>query len=198
MEHNTKVMNFHSQCEEDVWLFNEGYLNKPGFYLDIGSADPYVNSNTAVLDQLSWRGICVEPALSVDPDLVLAYEARPCITVPKALHVYEGTCRFNIAGEAGKISDDGNSVVECTTIERIVKDFSVYRIDLLSIDVEGSEYDIISDYMKYAHNVPLPKLIIAEYVTFGVKDMRLYYFLTGLYGYKAIHKTAFNFIYERK
>lgn len=190
-------MNFYSQCKEDVWLYNNGFLDHPGFYIDIGAADPFINSNTVILDQLNWKGLCVDPAIGGPNDLALRYDGRSCETVAKAVNTYNGYCQFNIAGEAGKITTSGKHTVECITLKRLVEDFGIEKIDLLSIDVEGMEYEILSDYWCHTFYLPKPKIIIAEYVTFGVQDMRLRNFLTKYCSYAEICRTTFNIIYHR-
>ena len=34
---------------------------RDGFYVDVGSADGTISSNTKLLDELGWKGVCIDP-----------------------------------------------------------------------------------------------------------------------------------------
>lgn len=38
-------------------------LSTAGIFVDLAANDPYENSNTAALEKLGWRGICIDPTL---------------------------------------------------------------------------------------------------------------------------------------
>ena len=185
MEHN-----FNSQCGEDKWLYLEGLLPDNGFYIDLGSANGTVNSNTKLLDNMGWNGICVEP----NPEYATTYLDRTCKLIPKAVNKIDGSVYFNYAGEAGKIAKKeqiGVKVVPGISLETLVRENKVTQIDLLSIDLEGSEYDVLKPYFKT--DLPKPKIIIAEYCTFGKQDHRLVTMLIKK-GYWLQLTTAFNYV----
>ena len=185
MEHN-----FNSQCKEDEWLYHEGILPDTGFYIDLGSAHGTINSNTKVLDDMGWSGICVEP----NPEYLPSYQDRTCKLIQKAVNKIDGSVYFDYNGEAGKITTKdklGVRVVPGISLATIVKDNNVTEIDLLSIDLEGSEYDVLKPYFKT--DLPKPKIIIAEYCTFGKQDHRLVTMLIKK-GYWLQLTTPFNYV----
>lgn len=185
MEHS-----FNSQCGEDKWLYLEGLLPDNGFYIDLGSANGTVNSNTKVLDDMGWSGICVEP----NPEYLPSYVDRTCKLIQKAVNKIDGSVYFDYAGEAGKITTKdklGVKVVPGISLATLVKENNVTQIDLLSVDLEGGEYDVLKPYFKT--DLPKPKIIIAEYSTFGKQDHRLLSMLIKR-GYWLQLTTAFNYV----
>ena len=50
----------YSQCYQDLFVLSvlEGKTN--GTYVEIGSGDPFVSNNTALLEQFGWTGISLE------------------------------------------------------------------------------------------------------------------------------------------
>lgn len=181
-------MNFNSQCGEDKYLFDNGYLSAPGFYIDLGSADGTINSNTKILDLLGWVGICVEP----NPVYLGSYKERICNLIKKAVTTYEGVVKFDFhpIGEIGCISEEGQDV-ECTTLSNIVRQNNVTQIDLLTIDLEGHEYDVLNGY--FTTDLPKPKIIITEFDTLGKQDHRALHLLIE-HGYRVIKTTYYNYI----
>ena len=51
----------YSQCGEDRFLSTIGNLPDTGFYVDIGAAHPYYDSNTFAFYTKGWRGLTIEP-----------------------------------------------------------------------------------------------------------------------------------------
>ena len=47
-----------SQCQQDLCVLE--IFNKPGIYLDIGCQDPIKHSNTHLLEQRGWVGVCID------------------------------------------------------------------------------------------------------------------------------------------
>lgn len=187
------VHNFNSQCGEDKWLYDEGLLPDVGFYIDLGSANGTINSNTKVLDDMGWKGICVEP----NPEYLPTYLDRTCKLIKYAVSNTDGHIYFDCNGEAGKIAtlqskDSGNViVVASTTLETIVREAGIKQIDLLSVDLEGSEYLVLKPY--FMTDLPKPKIIITEYCTFGKQDHSVLDMLIKI-GYTLQLTTQFNYV----
>lgn len=59
-ERSHSIGHNYSQCYQDMFVL--GVLNgkNGGTYLEIGSGDPWVSNNTALLEQFGWKGISVE------------------------------------------------------------------------------------------------------------------------------------------
>src|SRR5687767_9721047 len=52
----------YSQIGQDKWVLETVFPDvRDGFFLDVGSADGTVHSNSKALEQRGWRGVCVDP-----------------------------------------------------------------------------------------------------------------------------------------
>jgi FkbM family methyltransferase len=156
-------MEFYSQFEQDKYLYNTFFQNKynPGYFIDIGAHDGVTGSNTFLFEKLGWKGICFEPLPSVYEKLKIN---RKCQTRQIALSnnkgkeqffVIEGYSEmlsglvsnyeqehiFRINKELKEFEQNYEYIeVECSTFNEEVKNT---KIDILSIDTEGSESKII-------------------------------------------------------
>ena len=55
-------MSYYSQDGQDKFLIEELFKDKKnGFYVDIGANDGVNLSNTKILEDIGWDGVCVEP-----------------------------------------------------------------------------------------------------------------------------------------
>lgn len=53
---------FNSQTGQDKWILYEIYPGiSNGFFVDLGSADGVKISNTKSLEDIGWKGICIDP-----------------------------------------------------------------------------------------------------------------------------------------
>jgi len=50
----------YSQCYQDMFVMSVLEGKKKGTYVEIGSGDPFVSNNTALLEQFDWTGISLE------------------------------------------------------------------------------------------------------------------------------------------
>ena len=55
-----KIEKNYSQTFQDIFILSMLNGKKDGRYLEIGSADPYYGSNTALLEELGWTGLSLE------------------------------------------------------------------------------------------------------------------------------------------
>src|SRR6476661_8398176 len=56
------LVKFPSQIGQDRWVSESVFPGvRNGYFLDVGSADGFLNSNTWALEQRGWTGICVDP-----------------------------------------------------------------------------------------------------------------------------------------
>ena len=79
------------------------------------------------------------------------------------------------------------------TLEAILEQHRIGRIDLLSIDTEGNELDVCETMNWEAHR---PRVVIIEYLTWGRPSqetaIRRYFARSP---YRLIHRTTSNLIY---
>jgi len=164
--------NFFSQFGEDRILneiFNSNIKN--GFYVDVGSYHPIKHSNTCRLNKKGWSGINVD----VENDKIKVFNLTrkndynvlaPVSTKNEILKIYK-TQQYGVGTTTNKefIKKD-NRILETNslqsqTLNHILElsPFSSREIDLLSIDTEGTDFDVLKslDIEKYR-----PKIIVIE------------------------------------
>lgn len=137
------------------------------FYVDVGANDGLIVSNTAHFDlNLGWKGICVEPHPRAFTELE---KNRPnAINLNLCISENEGEVDFlSVSGYAemlsgiydsyhpehkiridSEIQNHGGSKelikIKSKPLKQIFKENFVNKVDYLSIDTEGSEYEILS------------------------------------------------------
>lgn len=158
---------FHSQFGQDNYLEQnifKGYKN--GVFMDVGAHDGVSLNNTLYFEKNNnWTGINVEPIKSVYDNLVIN---RPtCINLNCAVSNDDGTAEFicntgypeMLSGLKSEydprhlnrlnntiVSDGGTTEtiwVNTQKIETICDKYNISRINYLSIDVEGAEFEVI-------------------------------------------------------
>src|SRR5437016_4849437 len=49
-------------AEQDLWVaFCVAPGKRDGYYVDVGSSDGVIHSNSNLFDQMGWKGICIDP-----------------------------------------------------------------------------------------------------------------------------------------
>ena len=150
-----------SQLRQDIFALSEIGFKKSGFFVEFGAADGVYLSNSYLMEkEFSWNGILAEPALRWHDAL---RRNRSCNIESDCVWSSSGsTLTFNEVdeGEFSTISEftdtDVNrhhrthgSTYEVKTIslnDLLDKYNAPQRIDYLSIDTEGSEFDILSNF----------------------------------------------------
>lgn len=161
------MSNYHGQWLQDQFIEEnifKGYKN--GIFMDVGAHDGISLNNTLYFEkQNNWSGINIEPIKSVYDLLV---KNRPnCININCAVSNNDGVEKFICnTGYTEMLSGlyksydyrhknrllseniDFKSTTEyidviTRKISTICNDYDIKHIHLLSIDVEGSEFDVI-------------------------------------------------------
>jgi FkbM family methyltransferase len=191
--------------EKLVWEFFD--CSPHGFFVEVGANHPQIGSQTWHLEQKGWRGILIEPQVDFVPML---RTERPGSTIVNAACSFPGADPVmllhspaeNFSGRASlkKNVDDVDVVylrtekVKVTTLNQVVVDAGSPTIELLSIDVEGTELDVLRGLDLSQHR---PALILIEDKCYSLDKHR---YLRG-HGYRLIRRTGFNNWYipgERK
>jgi FkbM family methyltransferase len=158
---------YYSQAKQDEILDKEVFKGyKRGIFVEIGAWDGVCFSNTLFFEkERNWRGINIEPLPDKYADLV---KNRPtAINLNVAVNdVEEETDFLAISGDTGMLSgirtnyDDRHVArieretaelkttastlrIQTRRIDSIFREYNVRRVHYLSIDVEGSEMNII-------------------------------------------------------
>jgi len=155
-------------------LINYFFRNQTdGIYLDIGCYHPINGSNTYLLYKKGWSGINIDVDKgSID---MFNYFRNNDFNKQIAVSDYKGEITLYTHHDrsavqtvnkenAGQMEVDGlkKIKVRCDTLNSIIEGskFKDKKIDLLSIDIEGHEFNALKsfDFEKYA-----PKVVIIEY-----------------------------------
>ena len=150
-----------SQLGADRWVIDKVAFAQR-FYVDAGANHGVEISNTYLLDKMGWRGICIEPVE------LGGYEERTCTVVRAVLSGAAGeTVEFTVGREHTGLSGITKHLglhretvksesrlkrFNTTTLESVLDEHAAPSfIDYMSLDTEGSEYDILHsiDFMKY-------------------------------------------------
>lgn len=179
---------FSSQFGEDKWITDNLPLPAKGFYVDIGANSPTVISNTKFLRDRGWQGIQI--------DAEARYKAewqKLGYSLDVGIIATQDKVSFNFHPNPDLSGIGAGKEMPAIRLNDWLKSHKVTAIDLLSCDIEGYEYEVLTslDYEKHK-----PSIIIFEYKTNGAEDYRLCPFLQGK-GYKEVHRTFANFIYVR-
>jgi len=147
-------------------LFVDYVLNKDnGFFVEVGACDGLVHSNSFFLEKnKKWNGILCEPAEFWHEKLKIN---RPNCFIEKKPIFSDLKKKINFSvKEGGRSHIDNNSneknliSLDSITLNQLFLRQGVDKIDYLSVDTEGSEFDILSDlnYNKYR-----PTIITVEH-----------------------------------
>jgi FkbM family methyltransferase len=168
----------YSQEAQDLKVLLHYKLKKNGYFLEIGASDGIKFSNTYLLEkEYGWSGICVEPIKDDYEKLILN---RNCHCSNNAVYAISGEklefdiCEYNLLSGINKCINRYNGVsikekviVETISFNDLLEKYNAPKfIEYLSLDTEGSEYEILSafDFEKYKiglihveHNFEEPK-----------------------------------------
>jgi hypothetical protein len=142
-----------SQIGADHWVLDK--IKQPGFYLDVGCNDGIYISNTLLLEQRGWSGICIDP-------FPTNFESRNAKVVKAVVYSENGkevTFDYSkedpgcsgISDELGRHKDRlySTTTIEnhkfmTRTLESILEECGApNKIDYMNLDIEGSEYEVL-------------------------------------------------------
>lgn len=197
-ELRSKILSYegisYSQLKQDIFVLHSTGFKRNGFFVEFGACDGLYLSNTLLLEnQYQWCGILSEPLKSFQQKLK---ENRSCIIDNRA--VYKES---NIKIEFRELAEhkDLSGIVETfvndnhtkkrnsPTNENYIVDtislnslLSVHNapayIDFISIDTEGSEFEILSAFNFDAYKV---KIFTIEHNYIDDKRNKIYDLLTS-------------------
>jgi FkbM family methyltransferase len=185
---------------ELVWQFFARRAD--GFFVDVGANQPQKGSQTWVLEERGWRGILIEPQAKLCEQL---RQARPrsqvfqvACSAPDAppemtLFIAQGL------GQSGLVKNivdatttyTGSELVKVMTLDAILAEAGNPKIDFMSIDVEGTQIDVLRGFNLQRHR---PKLLLMEDHLYDLKTHRC--LLRA--GYRLVKRTGLNNWYVPK
>jgi len=162
---------FHSQFGEDRYIHEHLCRRSPGVFVDVGAGDPVRFSNTFFFERNGWRGICID----ANPDQCERLRACRSLVEWAAVGTREGEVDFHRASDPNESSTlpvrAGRHGEKCrvpaSRLETLLEKHRIEKIDLLDIDVEGTELDV---WRSFDHERHRPSVVILEYLTWGLGD----------------------------
>ena len=149
-----------SQLGQDLWVLERSQYRRGGYFVEFGATDGVMLSNSWLLErEFGWNGICAEP----NPGFLRDLRAnRRCQITDACIGATTGAeVEFILADVYGGIVDyagidshggkreayrRAGQVVRLTTLsleDLLIRHDAPREIDYLSIDTEGSEFDIL-------------------------------------------------------
>jgi FkbM family methyltransferase len=191
------LSNSKAQLRQDIFALSITNFKKSGFFVEFGATDGIYYSNTFLLEKkYNWKGILSEPAKSWHRELMnnrsslidnrcvwkrtgdfLEFnEAKdPALSTVEAFNDFDDHAHLR--------ADTKKYSVETISLKDLL-DFhnAPSNIDLLTIDTEGSEYEILNnfDFSKYSFNV-----ICCEH-NYSENREKIFSLLTN-HGYKRVY-----------
>lgn len=185
--------NFYSEYGEDAWIYHNLQLPQDGFFIDVGAGDGITTSNTFFLERRHWKGLCID----ADPQNHWRLIKNRRFVERCAIGLTEGKADFyqcpGIPNLSGLLKNEHNSKgnvidVQVAKLETVMKKRKVKKVDLLSIDTEGTEIDVWQSFGNY---ILKPTIVIIEYFGGKVNEQIQQYFSD----YELVHKTPANLIF---
>lgn len=189
----------YAQWGDDVLVW-EYFKGKPdGVFLEAGANDPKGVSQTYLLEKRGWAGVLVEPVPECCVRLVAERPGSQVFQKALGSPQQRGTLRLSIPGGVtalaaalaeGESVKDGDRLIEADlmTLDEVLAEAGVTRLDYLSLDLEGMELDALRglDFSKTK-----PALIVVED---RVDDLSKHRFLLDT-GYKLVRRNGSNHWY---
>jgi FkbM family methyltransferase len=158
-----------SQILQDLWVGYELGERREGFFVEFGATNGMLNSNTWLLEKkYGWKGIVAEPNPLWHSALMQNRSSsidRRCVSSSSGTKVrflitdsvdpeLSGVAEFAGGDHFAEVRSAGREIqVETVTLNQLLIDHDApTKIDYMSIDTEGSEYDILRafDFSRYA------------------------------------------------
>jgi len=162
-------------------------------FVEVGANDPVQLSQTYRLEQLGWSGILIEPLAECADRLRSARRARVYEVAAGAPEDEGRELPFLVAGALSTLQPSTvedvrfNEIrqVRVRTLDSILAEAGLERVDFLSVDVEGAELAVLRGFSIAQYR---PRLILIED---DVQDLSKHGYLVAR-GYKLVRRTALN------
>jgi FkbM family methyltransferase len=156
----SNVPNSYSQNFQDVWAYYEGNFKTDGYFVEFGATNGVTSSNTLMLEQLGWDGLLCEPNPAWHSDLnnnrkvaistkcVYNKTGETVEFVQAELNELSTIKGYGLDDEHSRSRESGNVIqVETITLYDLLETNNApENVDYLSIDTEGSEYEILKKF----------------------------------------------------
>lgn len=157
----TNINKTHSQNYQDIWALYESGFAKNGLFVEFGATNGIGGSNTYLLEkEFGWTGVLAEP---IPHHEAILRANRPnskictdCVYTKSGLQVPFIIANENDLSTIAGYGDDEHKFKRDNGTNILINTISLYDmlkkyhtgkyIDYLSIDTEGSEFDILQAF----------------------------------------------------
>ncbi len=188
-------MKYQSQHGEDKWIeknWADLWLPDRGIFVEFGAGDGVHLSNTYFLEKHhGWTGLLIE----ADPRT----EIKDRTAIIERCVIGDGTVAFGLhptdAYLSGILRDSPNRMeVEAVSLSALLLKHHISRVDLISIDTEGTE---VEAWRTLDLNVWRPTVAIIELYTWKLADRSEEIIdMMTTDGYQLMHRTECNGIFR--
>ena len=148
-----------SQIFQDLFSYFFSNSKKNGTFIEIGGGNGVDLSNTYLLEKkFKWRGVICEPDIRLHANILAK---RKCFLETKPISspfnknvyfsykgLYDSYAHSNYSSSAKKLKS--------ISLNNLIKKYQLGKnIDYISIDTEGSEFDIIKNFNFKKYNVKI-------------------------------------------
>jgi FkbM family methyltransferase len=189
---------YYSQFGEDKWIVDNLSCPAQGTFVDIGASDGILGSNTYHFEKKGWRGLCVD----ADPRHYGSLKINRKIVETCAVSTIQGKVEFGVhnseptwSGLNCRGEHYTRIIVDSKRLRDLLAIHKITKIDILNIDVEGSEIDVWNSFDPCIHQ---PEVLIIEYADkrpHGSKDH--IYNAIAKFPYTLVHTTPANLIFSK-
>ena len=149
---------------------------KRGIYLDVGCHHPLINNNTYLLFKRGWKGINIDLDFSSidmfnyfrpnDDNQKVAVSNKKGIA---KLFFFHNRAPKNTLNKSNGLGAKSIKKIKTDTLNNIIKNskIKINKIDFLSIDVEGSELNVLKGLN---FNIYKPKVVCLELINKNFKS----------------------------
>ena len=189
-----------SELRQDLFVLSATEMKKGGFFVEFGASDGLNASNTWLLEtHFSWRGILVEPAKfwleALHSNRPISFKDNKCIWSESGLKIEFSEAKYpTLSTLSSFASSDIHASARKSSKKYLVETITLFdllrahdapkEIDYLSIDTEGSEYEIMKNFNFNEYSF---KVITVEH-NFSSQREDLFQLLT-MSGYKRVYET---------
>lgn len=187
---------YYAQDEIDRWIVENLSLPDKGVIVDVGAGDGVNMSNSKLLEDRGWTAICIDADPRVADDLVKNRKHGHSALISSNKTKQTFYMNNETPDISGIIKTDNNkdksTELAPVTLESILEKENIGKIDILSIDTEGSEIDAFESMDWQKHK---PQYLVVEYITQKyINEEIAPYFIDK--GYKPVGKHGPNMIFE--
>jgi FkbM family methyltransferase len=152
----------HGQLLQDLWVLFETEQQSAGYFVEFGAVDGLSHSNTLVLErQFGWRGILAEPnpsmARTLEDNRTASIDKR-CVwresgelvellvTPDPEFSTLVGLAQSDQHFTTERMAGEMHKVLTVSLADLLKEHEAPPVIDYMSVDTEGSEYEILSAF----------------------------------------------------